>query len=77
MATRQIVADAYELHVLLLGTLNLAAASLQAGDMQTTGVALARAGELYPALKEAMQIHGVFPGSMPKPANGAAEGKRA
>lgn len=70
MATRQIVADAYELNVLLLGTLNLAVMSLQAGDVHTTGIALARAGELYPALKEAIA-------AMPKHANGAAEGKRA
>ncbi len=70
MATRQIVADAYELQVLLLGTLNLAAATLQAGDLHMAGTAIARAGELYPALKEAIA-------AMPKPANGAAEGKRA
>ncbi len=71
MATRQIVvAEIYELNMLLLGTINIAAASLQAGDMQATGMALARAAELYPAMKEAIA-------ALPKHANGAAEGKRA
>ncbi len=70
MATRQIVADAYELNVLLLGTLNLATVSLQAGDIHTAGTAIARINELYPAFKESIA-------AMPKPANGAAEGKRA
>ncbi len=70
MATRQIVADAYELNVLLMAALNLTGVSVQAGDLQTAGFYLARANELYPALKEAVT-------AMPKPANGAAEGKRA
>ncbi len=62
MATRQIVADAYELNILLLGTLNLAIAALQAGDFQQAGAAIARAAELHPALKEAIA-------ALPKPAN--------
>ncbi len=69
MATRQIVADAFELNILLLGTLNLASMSLQSGDMHATQHAIARAAELSIALKEAIAAQ--------KPANGAAEGKRA
>ncbi len=71
MATRQIiVTEIWELNTLLLATLNLATLSLQAGDMQAAGVTLARANEIYPAMKEAIA-------ALPKPANGAAEGKRA
>ncbi len=70
MATRQIVADAYELQVLLLGTLNLAAVTLQNGDIHTAGTAIARAAELYPALKEAIT-------ALPKPTNQATNATAA
>ncbi len=71
MATRQINVDAFELNVLLMNACNLASVSLQAGDMQTAGVAIKRIGELYPALREAIA-------ALPKPnADAASQSKRA